>query len=190
MRSILGALSTGVIALAVACAGPGELPTPKFSTDFPVIRPSTPEQTFTPPPSTGQGEQQPVKSPAPMESDGAERLPELAATTEIPLISDEVPEGIVTSIIADVEKRTGADPTEFQMLRNEPVVWNNGSLGCPKPGEFYTQALVDGYWVVLSFQGQEFDYRVNSQGFFLLCEESTLPGVGLPGGGASDNPVQ
>jgi len=81
MRSILGALFTGVIALAVACAGPGELPTPKFSTDFPVIRPSTPEQTFTPPPSTGQGEQQPVKSPAPMESDGAERLPEIAATT-------------------------------------------------------------------------------------------------------------
>ncbi len=99
MRSIIGALSTGVIALAVACAGPGELPTPKFPTDFP-IRPSTPEQTFTPPPSTGQGEQQPVKSPAPMESDGAERLPEIAATTEIPLISDEVPEGIVTSIIA------------------------------------------------------------------------------------------
>jgi len=125
-----------------------------------------------------------------MESDGTERLPEPAATIEIPLISDEVPEAIVTSIIADVEKRTGADPTEFQMLRNEPVVWNNGSLGCPKPGEFYTQALVDGYWVVLSFQGQEFDYRVTSQGFFLLCEESTLPGVGLPGGGASDNPVQ
>ena len=125
-----------------------------------------------------------------MESDGTERLPELAATTEIPLISDEVPEGIVTSIIADVEKRTEAGPTEFQMLRNQPVVWNNGSMECPKPGEFYTQALVDGYWVVLSFQGQEFDYRVNSHGFFLLYEESTLPGIGLPGGGASDNPVQ
>ncbi len=107
-----------------------------------------------------------------------------------PLISDDVPEVIVTSIIADGEKRTGADPTEFQMLRSQPVVWNNGSLGCPKPGEFYTQELVDGYWVVLSYQGQEFDYRVNSQGFFLLCEESTPPGIGLPGGRASDNPVQ
>ena len=190
MRSILGALSTGIIALAVACAGPGELPTPKFPTDFPVIRPSTPEQTVTPPPSTGQGEQQPAKSPAPTGNDRPKPLPELVETTEIPLISDDVPEGIVTSIIADVEKRTGADPTGFQMLRSQPVVWNNGSLGCPKPGEFYTQALVEGYWVVLSYQGQEFDYRVNSQGFFLLCEESTLPGIGLPGGGASDNPVQ
>ncbi len=184
MRSILGALSIGVIALAVACAEPGELS--KFSTGFPVIKP----QTVTPPPSTGQGEQQPVKSPAPTESDGPKPLPELAATTEIPLISDDVPEGIVTSVIADVERRTGADPTEFQMLRSQPVVWNNGSMGCPKPGELYTQALVEGYWVVLSFQGQEFDYRVNSQGFFLLCEQSTLPGIGLPGGGASDNPVQ
>ncbi len=147
-----------------------------------------PEQTITPPPSTGHGEQQPVESPAPMENDGPKPLPELAATTETPLISDDVPEGIVTSIIADVEKRTGADPTEFQMLRNQPVVWNNGSLGCPKPGEFYTQALVDGYWVVLSYRGQEFDYRVNSQGFFLL--RGVLPGIGLPGGGASNNPVQ
>ena len=179
MKSILGALSIGVIALAIACAGPGELPTPEFSTDFPVPRPSMPEQTVTPPPSTVQGEQQGVKSPAPTENDGPKTLPELAATTEIPLILVDVPEGIVTSIVTDVEKRTGADPTEFQILRSQPVVWNNGSLGCPKPGEFYTQALVDGYWVVLSYRGQEFDYRVNGQGFFLLCGESTLPGSGF-----------
>ena len=100
-----------------------------------------PEQTVTPPRSTVQGEQQGVKSPAPTENDGPKPLPELAATTEIPLILVDVPEGIVTSIVTDVEKRTGADPTEFQILRSQPVVWNNGSLGCPKPGEFYTQAL-------------------------------------------------
>ena len=97
MKSILGALSIGVIALAVACAGAGELPTPEFSTDFPVTRPSTPEQTVTPPPSTGQGEQQPVKSPAPTENGGPKPLPELAATTEIPLIPYDVPEGTSNS---------------------------------------------------------------------------------------------
>jgi hypothetical protein len=50
---------------------------------------------------------------------------------------------------------------------------------------FYTQALVDGYWVVLSYRGQEFDYRVNDRGAFFLCEEPMPPGINFRKGGAS-----
>jgi hypothetical protein len=28
-------------------------------------------------------------------------------------------------------------------------VWNDGSLGCPEPGMMYTQALVNGYWLII-----------------------------------------
>ena len=57
------------------------------------------------------------------------------------------------------------------------MTWPDGSLGCPQPGQVYTQALVDGYHVVLDADGDELDYRVGSGGSFNLCEN------GLPRGG-------
>ncbi len=36
----------------------------------------------------------------------------------------------------------------------------------------YTQALVDGYHVVIVAGGEELDYRVGSGGSFRLCEGS------------------
>ena len=55
------------------------------------------------------------------------------------------------------------------ILRAQPVVWNDGSLGCPEPGMMYTQALVNGYWVVIEADGQTYDFRVGRDGSFRLC---------------------
>jgi hypothetical protein len=119
---------------------------------------------------------QDMPDPTPTRDDLPERVP-----GDMPPVTGEVPEDVLSPIIADVAKRTGAEPAEIEMLRSQSITWNDGSLGCPKPGMVYTQALVDGYWVVLSYQGQEFDYRVNERGAFFLCEQLTPPDVGLPG---------
>jgi hypothetical protein len=62
------------------------------------------------------------------------------------------------------------------MVRAESAVWNDGALGCPEPGMMYTQALVNGYWVVIDAAGQNYDFRVDSGGNFRLCP----PGQGRP----------
>jgi hypothetical protein len=54
--------------------------------------------------------------------------------------------------------------------------WNDGSLGCPEPGNMYTEALVNGYWVIIKARGQTYDFRADSRGSFILCP----PGQGLP----------
>ena len=43
-------------------------------------------------------------------------------------------------------KQTGVDPSTITVDRPPSADrrWNNGALGCPKPGEMYTQALVAG----------------------------------------------
>jgi hypothetical protein len=41
---------------------------------------------------------------------------------------------------------------------------------------FYTQALVDGYQVVIDTGEEELDYRVGSGGSFRLCENPDAPG--------------
>jgi len=68
-------------------------------------------------------------------------------------------------------------PEAVKVIQSEQVVWSDGSLGCPRPGEMYTQALVDGYRVVLEQSGETYDYRVANTGYFFLCENSLNLGV-------------
>jgi hypothetical protein len=70
----------------------------------------------------------------------------------------------------DAIRRSGADPSVVRLIRDEAVIWSDGSLGCPLLGEFYTQALVPGYWIVFDVAGRKFDYRSDGRGRFRLCE--------------------
>jgi hypothetical protein len=42
-------------------------------------------------------------------------------------------------------------------------------MGCPKAGELYIEAIVDGYRVVVSFDGALYDYRVSDAGALRFC---------------------
>jgi len=85
----------------------------------------------------------------------------------------EVPEGILQAIKEDLTKRANIGAGDADVIKAEAVTWNDGSLGCPKPGEMYTHALVPGYRVVLQHAGTQYDYRATERGYFFLCE---MPG--------------
>lgn len=91
----------------------------------------------------------------------------------------EVPADLIASIIADAESRSVANAASIVVLRAQAVTWSDGSLGCPEPGMMYTQALVNGYWVVLDAGGKTLDYRAGSGGGFRFCpfggSEPTAP---------------
>ena len=69
----------------------------------------------------------------------------------------------MADLVADAAERTG-EGTWKRSTSSRPgaVTWNDGSLGCPEPGMFYTQALVDGYHVILQAGDEELDYRVSA----------------------------
>jgi hypothetical protein len=77
----------------------------------------------------------------------------------------------------DLVQRLGAPSDQITVVSVNEVVWPDGSLGCAQPGQTYTQATVPGYQIVLSYQGQQYDYRTDSSRVF-LCENS-VPGVGI-----------
>ena len=81
----------------------------------------------------------------------------------------DVPGELLDKIMADLEGRTGAPRSEFNIERAKAVQWSDGSLGCPKPGEMYTQAIVPGYQVVLRHGDKSYDYHASERGFFILC---------------------
>jgi hypothetical protein len=84
-------------------------------------------------------------------------------------VESEVPEAILGPILKEAAKLANVTPEQLVILRAEVVVWNDGSLGCPEPGMEYTQALVNGYWVVINAAGQTYDFRVGRGGSFRLC---------------------
>jgi hypothetical protein len=100
---------------------------------------------------------------------------EVAPETEGSVMTGKVPDDLVANILADAGDRTGAAESDFTVIRAEPALWNDGSLGCPVPGQSYTQALINGYWVVLENGGIQYDYRVSSSGYFRLCEGGGSP---------------
>lgn len=101
----------------------------------------------------------------------------------------EVPQQILDEILVDAAARTGLSAGDFTVRRSQAMTWSDGSLGCPVPGEFYTQAIVDGYWVELvEPDGTVLDYRVGDSGYFKLCEGLTTPHSGGTTGETGTNP--
>ena len=84
-------------------------------------------------------------------------------------LKGEVPQAILEAILKEVAALARVGPEQVAIARAESVVWSDGSLGCPEPGMMYTQALVNGYWVVIDAAGQKYDFRVGSRGNFRLC---------------------
>jgi len=61
-----------------------------------------------------------------------------------------------------------------------PVTWTDGSMGCPKEGMSYTQALVEGELLILRTDTGIFQYHARTDGPFSYCEN---PSAGYSVGG-------
>lgn len=78
------------------------------------------------------------------------------------VVPGEVPDAVLASVIDAAAAETGVDPADVTVINAEAVTWSDGSLGCPEPGVLYTQALIDGYRVVVEAGGQALDYRIGN----------------------------
>jgi hypothetical protein len=91
-----------------------------------------------------------------------------------------VPDGLLKQIFEDLSERLGVEIEKIEVVKAEAVEWSDGSLGCPQPGQFYTQALVNGYWLILEVGAATYDYRASERGSFILCEQPSLPALKTP----------
>jgi hypothetical protein len=89
----------------------------------------------------------------------------------------------LAAAITDLAHTTGIAPGDIEVVVNESVTWRDGSLGCPKPGMMYTQALVDGYRIVLRAGGEEVAYHGSAGQAPFRCDHPNPNGA--IGGGFS-----
>ena len=93
----------------------------------------------------------------------------LSTTEETPPMKGQAPQAILDPILKETAALAKVTREQLVIVRSESVVWNDGSLGCPERGMMYTQAQVNGYWIVIEAAGQKYDFRVGSGGRFRLC---------------------
>ena len=88
---------------------------------------------------------------------------------------------ITDTVLADAAQRTGLDRAGLTVEGALAVTWADGSLGCPRPGMEYTQALVPGYRIKIRAGERILDYHANRRGYWILCPDGAsqdpLPGA-------------
>ena len=83
---------------------------------------------------------------------------------------------IVAPAQVDLADRLGVEPQEIEVVVAERVTWPDGSLGCPKPGMSYTQALVEGSRVVLGHDERVYVYNAGTDDQPFLCPSEDKDG--------------
>ena len=81
----------------------------------------------------------------------------------------------LAALVERAAEEAGVAIDEVHVVTAEQVTWSDGSLGCPEPGMGYTQALVDGFRVVLEIGGDELNFHAAQGGEFVFCDDPQPP---------------
>ncbi|GAB2698331.1 hypothetical protein BKA24_000908 [Microbacterium marinum] len=110
---------------------------------------------------TTMPDRNPGASRPPFQTSSPEPIAPTGAPAEVPTTKWE-------ALVADLAALgvTG----EPELVSAESVTFADGSLGCGKPGQSYTQAVVDGMRVVVRVGSKTFDYRFGEGDRPKLCE--------------------
>lgn len=181
IHALLGAL---VLAAITGCAqgaapaanDPGSTVTAVPAGTQPAADAATQAETSTQPPDATETPP-PDQATATQSVDAPQGAPSALPTKEIdvpmtvePGASANIPADLLDQMKADAAQKAGVDVAQVEVVSEEQVTWNDGSLGCPKPGVMYTQALVPGYRVVLKIGATQYDYHASQRGGFIECK--------------------
>jgi len=112
------------------------------------------------------------------------RIPDPGAANSGPsgtlVASASVPQAVRRAVVADAAKRFKVAESAVVLGQAEQVTWNDGSLGCARPGQMYTQNLVAGYRIVVITSEGRMVYHTDSHGFATTCGGSMNPTSPMP----------
>ena len=70
---------------------------------------------------------------------------------------------------SDLAERLDVEPEWIELVSMGPVIWRNGSLGCPLPDMVYTQAMERGWVIRLQVSGGFYQYHSRDRSDPFLC---------------------
>jgi hypothetical protein len=90
--------------------------------------------------------------------------PEEATDIPAPTDSSKPVPNAVTAALAFLAKQMDVPESDIEVVKVESMQWPDGCLGAAQPDEMCTQAIVDGYRIILSVDGREYEFHTDSQG--------------------------
>jgi hypothetical protein len=93
-----------------------------------------------------------------------------------------LPASVRTAVLQAASGRTGLSTSELRIVSTERRTWSDGCLGLSEPGVFCTQALVEGWRVVVEGREYRLVYRTNASGSLVKLDEkaSNIGDIKLP----------
>ena len=105
------------------------------------------------------------------------RIPEMISPAEMqatqpagePVNTASMPRAVRRAVVVDAAKRFQVAEEAVVLASAEQVTWGDGSLGCPQPGQMYTQMLVTGYRVTATTAAGRMRYHTDTRGNVVTC---------------------
>jgi hypothetical protein len=181
-------LMAGLVLSLTAC---GTVPTPEDIQPMTIEAQSAPVET-TEPTATGLPPEIsiPATEPANAAEPAATGLPVEIVVPESPVsplappvaepavvpgqAAPPVPAGseaALAAAIADLSAQTGVPADQITVDTVEPMEWPDASLGCPQEGMMYAQVITPGFLIVLTAQGQTYEYHTGQKANVVLCNK-------------------
>lgn len=110
---------------------------------------------------------------SPLPTPKLDRRPTLP-TAVSPVTGPSVPgdaEAAVRAAVNDLAARSKIAPETVRVVSVIATDWPDTSLGCPQPGMFYAQVIVQGYKIVLSVGDKQVEYHADRKGRVVMCSK-------------------
>ena len=99
-----------------------------------------------------------------------------------PVTTATLPRDVRRAVVADAARRFAVAESAVVLSAAEQVTWGDGSLGCPRPGMSYTQALVPGFRVTATSPAGKLLYHTDTRGQVVTCAQPHRERTKLPRG--------
>jgi len=78
----------------------------------------------------------------------------------------------VDAALQDAAAHLNVSRDQLQVSQVESQQWNDASLGCPQPGQLYSQIVTPGFLVMISSGSHQLEYHTDTRGRVTLCHET------------------
>ena len=72
----------------------------------------------------------------------------------------------------DAAAHLGVNPDQLSVAQVDTRDWNDASLGCPQPGQMYSQVITPGFFIVITIGSRQLEYHTDTRAQVKLCRES------------------
>lgn len=78
----------------------------------------------------------------------------------------------VDAALQDAAGHLSVSRDQLQVSQVASQQWNDASLGCPQPGQLYSQIVTPGFLVMITSGSHQLEYHTDTRGRVTLCHET------------------